>query len=450
MVFNPGGGNRVFYSAYFVLDITNPEVDPKLLWSLTDDKLGLTTSYPAVLRVNPLADAKISNTNAKWFTILGSGPTGYIGASSKEAEVYIVDLKVGPGTNNGNVTKDASGYGKSFIGDIMSLDANLDYRADVTYFGSVGDSGSTPKWEGKLFRLTTSASGAPPFGGSTNPNNWGNGNKPTWFLYDFGCTPSPGCSGPKKPGPMGAAPTVTMDDSQNIWVFIGTGRFWDSSDKALTETQYFFGVKDDTINGGCTQGNDKDCQQKDLVNVSAAVVCSTCAGGTNQVTDSNNTGVTTLTGTATTTLQGLVASKEGWYTTLPTSGERALYSPTLFGGIVFFPTFVPAVGGVCTGGTGTSSLYALFYLTGSAYKVSVVGTDTVGGNTNVKRSTSLGAGVASQIGIHLGAQGTDSATGVTSREKLCAQMSTGELVCKQGNPPGDTWSRYLSWINLRL
>jgi type IV pilus assembly protein PilY1 len=168
------------------------------------------------------------------------------------------------------------------------------------------------------------------------------------------------------------------------------------------------------------------------------------------VTDSNNVAVTTLTGTATTTLQGLVASKEGWYTTLPTSGERALYSPTLFGGIVFFPTFVPSVGGVCSGGTGNSSLYALFYLTGSAYKVSVVGTDTVGGNTNVKRSTSLGAGVASQIGIHLGAQGTDSATGVTSREKLCAQMSTGELVCKQGNPPVDTWSRYLSWINLRL
>jgi type IV pilus assembly protein PilY1 len=186
------------------------------------------------------------------------------------------------------------------------------------------------------------------------------------------------------------------------------------------------------------------------VNVSNAVVCSTCAGGTNQVTDSNNTGVTTLTGTATSTLQGLVASKEGWYTTLPTSGERALFPPTLFGGIVFFPTFVPSVGGVCTGGIGTSSLYALFYMTGSAYKTSVVGTETSGGNTNVKRSTSLGVGVASQIGIHMGAQGTDSATGVTSREKLCAQMSTGELVCKQGNPPQDTWSRYVSWITLQL
>jgi type IV pilus assembly protein PilY1 len=382
--------------------------------------------------------------------MFGSGPTGYNGASSAEGQVYIVDLKVGPGVSNVNVTKDSTGYIKSFIGDILSLDANLDYRADATYFGTVADTGSTPKWEGKLFRLTTSNSGAAPFGGSTTPSAWGNGNKPTWFLYDFSCSPSPGCSGSQKPGPMAAAPTVTPDDSLNVWIFIGTGRFWDSADKGNTETQYFFGVKDDTINGTCMQKSERDCQQKDLVNVSNAVVCQTCAGGTNQVTDSNNTGVTTLTGTATTTLQGLVASKEGWYTTLPTSGERALFPPTLFGGIVFFPTFVPSVGGVCTGGTGTSSLYALFYLTGSAYKTSVVGTDTSGGNTNVKRSTSLGAGVASQIGIHMGAQGTDSATGISSRSKVCSQMSTGALTCTQAQPALSAWSRYVSWFNLRL
>jgi type IV pilus assembly protein PilY1 len=448
--FQISGNDRTFYSAYFVLDITNPEADPKLLWSLTDDLLQMTTSYPTVLRVNPLADAKTSNTNAKWFAMFGSGPTGYNGASSLDGQVYIVDLKVGPGISNGNVTKDSTGYNKSFIGDILSLDANLDYRADVTYFGTVADTGSTPKWEGKLFRLTTSASGAAPFGGSTTPSDWGNGNKPTWFLYDFSCSPSPSCSGPQKPGPMAAAPTVTLDDSLNVWVFIGTGRFYDSADKGNTESQYFFGVKDDTINGTCTQGSDKDCQQKDLVNVSAAVVCSTCASGTNQVTDPNNTGVTTLTGTATTTLQGLVASKEGWYTTLPTSGERALYSPTLLGGIVFFSTFVPSVGGACSGGTGSSSLYALFYMTGSAYKTSVVGTDTVGGNTNVKRSTALGAGVASQVGIHMGAQGTDSASGVTSRSKACTQMSTGALTCIQTQPALSAWSHYLSWIILQL
>ncbi|MGH7209785.1 MAG: pilus assembly protein, partial [Nitrospiraceae bacterium] len=451
MTFNPGGGIRVFYSAYFVLDITNPEADPKLLWSYTDDNLGLTSSYPAVIRVNPTADAKTSNTNAKWFALFGSGPTGYNGGSQIEGTLFMINLKDGPGVKgNKKAQKHSSGTSNSFLGDIISLDADLDYRADVTYFGSVVDTGATPKWEGRLYRLTTGNQGAQPFGGDVTPANWGKGGKPTWLLYDFGCTPSPSCAGPKKLGPIVAAPTVSMDTSLNIWVFTGTGRFWDSSDKTNTDTQYFLGVKDNVINGTCTQGSDKDCQVKDLVNVSATVVCSTCASGTNQVTDSNNASVTTLTGTATTTLQGLVASKQGWYTTLPTSGERALYSPTLLGGIVFFPTFVPDVGGVCGGGTGTSSLYALFYLTGSAYKVSVVGTDTVGGNTNVKRSTALGAGVASQVGIHMGAQGTDSATGITSRSRACSQMSTGALTCIQTQPAQSAWSRYLSWINLRL
>src|SRR3989475_11905572 len=109
---------------------------------------------------------------------------------------------------------------------------------------------------------------------------------------------------------MPAATTVSIDESLNVWVFIGSGRFYSSADKSNTDTQYFVGVKDNVINGTCTQGSDKDCQVKDLVNVSAAVVCSTCASGTNQVTDPTNPGVTALTGTATTTPQRLLARKQ--------------------------------------------------------------------------------------------------------------------------------------------
>jgi type IV pilus assembly protein PilY1 len=229
------------------------------------------------------------------------------------------------------------------------------------------------------------------------------------------------------------------------------------ADKLKTDTQYFFGVKDPVLKATCTQTSQTSCVQKDLVNVSSATVCvagiGNCgqSGGTNQVTGVTGvTGDLNFSGTATTTLQGLVASKHGWFTTLPTSGERALMSPTLFGGIVFFPSFIPATGNVCTGEIGTSSLYALFYLTGSAYKMPVVGVEASGGNQNVKRSTALGAGVASQIGIHMGAQGTDSATGITSRTKACSQMSTGALTCIRTEPALSTWSRYLSWTSLRL
>ena len=61
---------RTFFSAYFVLDITNPEKLPTLLWSYSDTNLGLTMSYPSVVRVRPLGGDKTLNTDAQWFVML--------------------------------------------------------------------------------------------------------------------------------------------------------------------------------------------------------------------------------------------------------------------------------------------------------------------------------------------------------------------------------------------
>ena len=90
---------RTFYTAFFALDITDPEVDPKLLWVFTDSTLGLSTSRPVVLRVNPSSDGKTDNTNAKWLMVVGSGPTGYDGTSAQTAKLFAVDLKTGPEWN---------------------------------------------------------------------------------------------------------------------------------------------------------------------------------------------------------------------------------------------------------------------------------------------------------------------------------------------------------------
>jgi type IV pilus assembly protein PilY1 len=466
MTVNIGGTNRTFYTAYFVLDITNPEVDPKLLWVFSDSSLGLSTSYPAVVRVNPSASAKTDNTNARWFMVVGSGPTGYDGYSLQIGQFFAVDLKngpLGPGSLTSFPTGNSSpacstGGGSdacSVLGDLIGVDKDLDYRADAVYGGNVvcnATSGSAPwrcsgdgssTWAGALYRLTTGSTA--PFGINTDPLTWGissGGSRvPTVLLGTFTCTPTP-CTGPTTVGPVLSAPTVAADGSQNVWVFFGTGRLLSATDKSNADTQHFFGVKDPVVQSACTQTTVADCQQNDLVNVSGATVCVVCTSGTDQVT--GVAGVTTLEGTATSTLQGLVASKHGWYTTLPTLGERDLASPTLLGGIVFFPTYVPTVTDVCTG-SGSSSLYALFYLTGSAYRESVIGTDVVAGNTVVKRSLTLGIGMASQVSVHIGALATDSATGVTGRAKACTQSSSGALTCIRTNPALSVWSRYLSW-----
>lgn len=440
-----GSQTRTFYSAYFVLDITDPEREPELIAVFTNqDGAGLTTSYPAIVRTNPSnAPDKADNANAKWFAVFGSGPTGYLGNTSllQPSQLYVLELK---GDKSGTVKGPYStGDSNAFMGDLIAYDRNLDYRVDAVYGGNdicnstaCGGTG-TPAWKGKMYRLTTGQ------GMQTDPANWGS---PTLVVQEFSCTMP--CTGTHKVGPVTAAPTITSDDSNNVWIFFGTGRYWDPvSDKANVDTQYFIGVKDFALNGLCDPST-TDCQQKDLMDISNAVLCTVCGTGTVQVT--GVTGATTFNSVLT-----AVSGKRGWYTSLPTSGERNLSTPTLLGGTLLFTTFVPATD-ICEV-TGSGYVYALFYLTGTAYTDPVIGTytSTVGGNTNSSRSLSLGTGLPSSVAVQLVRQGSGS-VGSTGGPTPCSgglnavvQSSTAALSQVCGKPALSSWSRYVSWMNNR-
>ncbi len=190
------------------------------------------------------------------------------------------------------------------------------------------------------------------------------------------------------------------------------------------------------------------------MDVSSATICVVCDTGVDQVTGTGDiSGVTTFDGSGTTSMIGLVQSKDGWFTSLPTTGERNLSAPTLLGGTLFFTTFVPA-SDACGGG-GDGYLYALFYLTGTAYQESVIGTETVGGNTNVLRSLVMGAGLPSQVAIQIGAQGTG-ASGATSSSGCVGavtgfiQTSSGALSQVCGKTALSSWSRYITWLSERV
>ena len=456
MVVNIGGTNRTFYSSYFVLDITNPEVDPKLLWSFSDAGLGLTIGTPSVLRVSPTADSKIDNTNAKWMVLFGSGPNGYAAdlpaAPAQSAKLYAVDLKVGPGAGNSQVTTMPVGSFRSFLGNIAALDRNFDYRHDVAYFGRTMHDGSLP-WRGKMYRLTTSGCTNAPCSTLT----WGvanGGNRSatemidTFYDYDA-------LSGTTvEMGPVTGAPSVTIDDANKVWVFFGTGRYLSNSDKTDTAQQYLFGIKDSVMNSGCTQTNTTNCQNADLVNTTNAVVCVVCAPGTNQMTDPNNPALTDVTSGAN-SMAGLVQSKDGWYvklvTAAGTSAERSVSSPVVLAGAVFFPTLVPT-NDFCSS-TGTSYLYALYYKTGSAYSSPIIGTTASGANTYSTNRISMGEGVASQVAVHIDGTGTSNGSSISGGGgppiKVCSQMSTGSSECKTANGPNPPWSRYMSWVRQR-
>jgi type IV pilus assembly protein PilY1 len=478
---------RVFRSAYFALDITDPELDPKLLWVFTDADMGLTLGYPTMARLRPDGGDKTTNSDARWFMAVGSGPTGYDVGSVQTANLYVVDIVKKAASNTLNTayykfpTIQTCGAASpnsecSLIGNVVTVDTDLDYRADVFYFGNIicnasaapcnGTASST--WKGRFYRLTTGSSANPALGTETDPCGWGVGSgscarTPSVLLDDFACAGS--CAGTSHVGPVSAAANVAQDDVNKIWVYWGTGRYFANSDKTNADTQHFFGVKDLVPTSGCTQSSATACEEKDLLNVSGAEVCvigTTTGSGTCTAT-SQVTGVTGVdsfdsSSGSSNTLVGAIQNKDGWYTTLddqdpatPTR-ERSLSQPAIIGGLVFFPTFEPE-NDICSS-SGSSFLYALFYKSGTANKESVIGTVTQGSNTNVSRRAAIGdPGLASGVAVHMGAQGSgaNGSGGGGCQGQLTAniQSSTGSVGQTCLKTAGVPWSYYISWTSQR-
>jgi type IV pilus assembly protein PilY1 len=473
-----GTSTRVFLSSYFVLDITNPEKDPVLLWTFRDQDLGLTTAAPAVIRVNTESGAGpgISSAGEKWYAVFGTGMTHYDGSSGQTAQVFVVDLKAGPSYISMNQTSGTVGTQncaaspciaanidgvrvgvfstkqKGFMGDTVSLDADLDFRVDVIYVGSVlcntlstvnsPCNGSNPTWKGTMWRLTTDH-------GQTNLNTWGIGGAPTSVISAFTCK-GVTCS----VGPVPAASALSMDDKDNFWVFFGTGRLIANLDSTNKDGQNFFGVKDCIASNKCT---DQKIERNKLVDVSDVEICATPPDG---VTN-------TCTATTVSTDQGnsftkgfdqFVSSiqddqsKDGWFTTLPALRERSLSMPTLLGGTLFFTTFSPD-DSVCEF-NGGSRLYGLFFVSGTAFKTSMLGDRSILGGTLVSnRSVSIEPGMPSQVALHLGAQGTGasgttSSTGCSGRVTASVLTSNNAIGQTCGRPALRPWSAIIAWRDM--
>jgi type IV pilus assembly protein PilY1 len=266
-------------------------------------------------------------------------------------------------------------------------------------------------------------------------------------------------------GPVSAAPNVTQDDAQKIWVFWGTGRYFSVADKTNVDVQHVFGVKDLVPTSGCIQTSPTACEEKDLENVSQAQLCviGTASGAgtcspTNQVTGVPGVTAFDASSGSTTTLLARIQGKDGWYTTLddqdpatPTR-ERVLAPPAILGGVVFFPSFQPD-NDLCSF-SGSSFLYALYYKSGTAYKEPVIGTVTQGGATSVARRQALGdPGMAMGIAVHMGAQGSNQSGvgggGCEGRLTANLQSSTGSITQVCMKSAGVPWSYFVSWLSQR-
>ena len=456
--YNVGTANtsRTFYSSYFVMDVTNPDKVPTLLWSFSDTNLGLTTSAPAVARVRPIdGSPKTQSSDEKWFMVAGSGPTSYDAGAGQQAKIFAVDIFARRTSIAAGVvtTFDASGGGatppNAYVGDLVAFDRDLDFRTDIIYGGKTMN--ATP-WEGKLLRLTTGCWALSSPVCNTNAGVWGvpsgtaGVQAPSEILYQF----KDGGGATKTLGPISSAPAVTIDQTGNTWVFAGTGRYYTQTsgtgDKIDTSRQYLVGIKDSVmrVSSGCAGGDVSitGCRldatlSNELVDMSTATICQLGNGTCDGITTTQVTSVPAMpSGGTYPSLLALIQSKAGWFTKLTVPGgglpsERAVAGPTLASGIVFFPTFTPS-GDVCVA-QGSSNLYALYYVTGGAYSSPVVG--MTGQNINTK--VSLGEGLATEATVHL------------SSGTVFVQTSTGVITTTAATLPPGAGGRYNSWMNQR-
>jgi hypothetical protein len=111
---------------------------------------------------------------------------------------------------------------------------------------------------------------------------------------------------------------------------------------------------------------------------------------------------------------------DGWKRTLPDPGERMVTKPAVLGGLSLFTSYVPS-SETCAFG-GYSYLWALYFETGTAYSSTVFepGTEVVEGAITLSERYSLGLGLASSVGIHVGKDQGGKAKGFV-------QQSTGVI-----------------------
>ena len=412
---NKDADDRELRSAYILLDVTNPEKAPELLAEIPIPDGSFSTSYPAALTVNTAA-------SHKWYLVFGSGPTSIaLADSSQNAKFYVFDLdEIGsPGISSNsapiNCTSVSVGDGgtmeilscdtgvaNSFVGDPISVDWELNYKANGVYFGIVGDADADT---GRVMRIETNEDA-----------DWGNWDSPATLINTS--------------QPVTASVTPGVDETGKKWIFFGTGRLFVSDDQFSTTTQSIYGVKESGV----------EVSSLDLINVTTAQVEPdgdlTVAVGANITVKDLETDIQN--------------NYKGWYLNLPqisgTAGTdpstRVISSSSLAGGILFTSAYQPGVD-PCEG-EGFSRLYGLYYRTGTAYpNPSVFGTGVdASGVEYALPFIELGQGFATAPAIHSGSDTGD------KQVTVFTQLSTGTIIQTQAQT-GSVRSGMESWIEPR-
>jgi type IV pilus assembly protein PilY1 len=350
------------YSSYFALDITDNLSDstepPRLLWEFSDEKLGLSSSGPAIVRIKALKDPADpsqgpdptpGSKDGRWFVVLGSGPTGpisdrqFLGVSDQNLSLIVLDLKTGARlrTITMDGTNGTPNIPYAFSGSLLNanFDSDLDYQDDVIYSGYVKrcTDATHPcalgQWtDGGVGRLVT--------GDNTHhtketldqsqrldPNNW------KFSVVKDGT------------GPVTTA-VVKLQDNLNkkLWVYFGAGRYYFKTSTAADDndqTRTLYGIKEPCFDTADALSHfDFSCTDSAGLMTDVTSTAAGANGNQNWKID--------------------MASAAS-----PLGAERLITDPLATStGLVFFTSFAP-YSDICTLG-GNSYIWAVKYDTGGA------------------------------------------------------------------------------------
>ena len=228
-----------FKSAFVVLDITDPESPPGIIAELSPIEqsaavLGVNGCDQTIMNGLQFATSGVGvvpidapglgpSGEEKWYIIIGTGTSDLIGLESTASmtpNLYIYDLAdlvQGQDPNSAGALRTTSlnASAGEFVGSFVVADYDLDMKAEVAYFGTIGSSAAD---QGSLYRVH--------IGENADPMDW---------RYDVLLNTQQ---------PIFSSPSVTLDPQGNSWVFFGSGRYLAGTDGDSDTTQTLYGIRD--------------------------------------------------------------------------------------------------------------------------------------------------------------------------------------------------------------
>jgi len=277
--------------------------------------------------------------------------------------------------------------------------------ADELYVGSIGGSASNPT--GDLYRLSI---------GETT-SGW-------TFAKRLSVSQ-----------PIVARPTLSIDNRLNRWVYVGTGRFFVNDDKKSQTQQTLYGFRDNLPTGASSSLPGTG----GLLDVTNAVVS----------TDGTTTPPYQVSGVGSfgsfdeleAAFDDTTSWLDGWKIDLPLNGTdpsaRMVKEGALLGRVLLMTDYSPSEN-LC-GGDGTSTLYGLYYKTGTALaEKPILGTT----GTTAIRTLDLGEGLASAPSLHI-TRNPPHNDG--DKETVIIQKSRGDILTGEAALPDPVKSGETSW-----